>query len=92
MQFILGYIREHFGPAAVDFDFVLAAGHFLGRDENLFTFFEGHGLAACHSKDQTTQVESYPRAGLAVCPPAISDGFPPETLLGARRPSMAGAV
>ena len=28
----------------VDFEFVLVAGHFLMRDENLFTFFEGHSL------------------------------------------------
>ena len=28
----------------VDFEFVLVAGHFLMRDENLFTFFEGRSL------------------------------------------------
>ena len=41
----------------VDFEFVLVAGHFLMRDENLFTFFEGrslkppdhHGEPACPS-------------------------------------------
>ncbi len=46
MQRILAAMAERCGPGAVAADFVLAAGHFLARDENLFTFFEGHALKA----------------------------------------------
>ena len=28
----------------MQYDFVLVAGHFLVRDENIFTFFEGQSL------------------------------------------------
>ena len=44
MQRILAAMAERAGPSAVNFDFVLVAGHFLARDENIFTFFEGQGL------------------------------------------------
>ncbi len=44
MQRILAAMAERTGPSGVDFDFVLVAGHFLARDENIFTFFEGQGL------------------------------------------------
>ena len=41
-------INVHRGSArrmdAVQYDFVLVAGHFLARDENIFTFFEGQSL------------------------------------------------
>ena len=40
MQSIIAAMAERNGPAAVDFDFVLVAGHFLARDENIFTYFE----------------------------------------------------
>ena len=44
MQRIVATMAERCGAVAVAADFVLAAGHFLARDENLFTFFEGHTL------------------------------------------------
>ena len=44
MQRIVATMAERCGAAAVAADFVLAAGHFLARDENLFTFFEGHAV------------------------------------------------
>ena len=44
MQRFLHLIADSEGPQAVDFEFVLVAGHFLMRDENLFTFFEGLSL------------------------------------------------
>ena len=55
MQRFLQAMAAHDGPDAADFEFVLVAGHFLMRDENLFTFFEGHSLQPPdhpHSKPQ----------------------------------------
>ena len=40
MQSILHAMVEQGGPPEIDFDFVLVVGHFLTRDENIFTFFE----------------------------------------------------
>ena len=40
MQSIIAAMAERNGPPAVDFDFVMVAGHFLARDENIFTYFE----------------------------------------------------
>lgn len=49
MQSILAAMVEAGGAAALDFDFVLVVGHFLTRDENIFTFFEVRGRCrACH--------------------------------------------
>lgn len=44
MSGIINAIAERLGHDAVQFDFVLVAGHFLARDENIFTFFEGQSL------------------------------------------------
>ena len=44
MQRFLQMMADRESPAAVDFEWVLVAGHFLMRDENLFTFFEGLSL------------------------------------------------
>ena len=41
MQRLLLAMAERNGIEACDFDFVMVAGHFLARDENIFTFFEG---------------------------------------------------
>ena len=55
MQSILAAMVEAGGAAAIDFDFVLVVGHFLTRDENIFTFFEVRGrhqacnIAACYA-------------------------------------------
>lgn len=40
MQNVIGAMAERSGPASVDYDYVLVAGHFLARDENIFTYFE----------------------------------------------------
>lgn len=40
MQSVIAAMAERSGPASVDYDFVLVAGHFLARDENIFTYFE----------------------------------------------------
>lgn len=40
MQRFIAAMAEHDGAESVDYDFVLVAGHFLARDENIFTFFE----------------------------------------------------
>lgn len=42
MQSILAAMVQADGPLAIEFDYVLVVGHFLTRDENIFTFFEGH--------------------------------------------------
>lgn len=44
MSRIINSIAERVGMDAVQYDFVLVAGHFLARDENIFTFFEGQSL------------------------------------------------
>ena len=45
MQRIIELMAEEYGDnARVDYDFVLVAGHFLMRDENIFTYFEGQGV------------------------------------------------
>lgn len=46
MQSILHAMVEQGGPPEIDFDFVLVVGHFLTRDENIFTFFEARLLPA----------------------------------------------
>ena len=49
MQRILELMaQEHKDTMAMDFDFVLVAGHFLMRDENIFTYFEGQGVKIDH--------------------------------------------
>jgi hypothetical protein len=47
MQSILHAMVEQGGPPAIDFDFVLVVGHFLTRDENIFTFFEAWPKLLC---------------------------------------------
>ena len=41
MQRLFLAMAERNGVEACDFEFVMVAGHFLARDENIFTFFEG---------------------------------------------------
>jgi len=49
MQRILELMAEdHTDNASMDFEFVLVAGHFLMRDENIFTYFEGQGVKIDH--------------------------------------------
>ena len=49
MQRILELMAEdHKDVACINFDFVLVAGHFLMRDENIFTYFEGQGVKIDH--------------------------------------------
>ena len=52
MQRFLQLMADRNGPSAVDYEFVLVAGHFLMRDENLFTFFEGLSLRPPESQGQ----------------------------------------
>lgn len=42
MHRIVHTMAERSALTSVEFDFVLVAGHFLARDENIFTYFEGH--------------------------------------------------
>lgn len=44
MSRIINAIAARGAAEAVQYDFVLVAGHFLVRDENIFTFFEGQSL------------------------------------------------
>ena len=41
MQRLILAMAERNGVESCDFEFVMVAGHFLARDENIFTFFEG---------------------------------------------------
>eukprot|EP00192_Tetraselmis_astigmatica_P000069 CAMPEP_0117651800 /NCGR_PEP_ID=MMETSP0804-20121206/2286_1 /TAXON_ID=1074897 /ORGANISM="Tetraselmis astigmatica, Strain CCMP880" /LENGTH=1177 /DNA_ID=CAMNT_0005457803 /DNA_START=269 /DNA_END=3802 /DNA_ORIENTATION=- len=52
MQHLLAYMRAHAGQFAVDFDYIFAAGHFLGRDENLFAFLEGRNISGNQKETQ----------------------------------------
>ena len=49
MSRIINAIAAREAHEAVQYDFVLVAGHFLVRDENIFTFFEGQSLKASPS-------------------------------------------
>lgn len=54
MQRILELMAEdHNDDTSMDFDFVLVAGHFLMRDENIFTYFEGQGVKIDHHSKQS---------------------------------------
>jgi trehalose 6-phosphate synthase/phosphatase len=44
MERILHYMAEEGGRPLSDIDFVLVAGHFLARDESVFTLFQGQKL------------------------------------------------
>jgi trehalose 6-phosphate synthase/phosphatase len=46
MQQMVALMRRLGGFEAVDYEYVLAVGHYLGRDENLFSYFEGKGVGA----------------------------------------------
>uniref|UniRef100_A0A061SCE1 Trehalose-phosphate synthase 1 n=1 Tax=Tetraselmis sp. GSL018 TaxID=582737 RepID=A0A061SCE1_9CHLO len=46
MLHMLSWIQDNIAPFAATFDYVLAIGHYLGRDENLYTYLEGHGVGS----------------------------------------------
>lgn len=50
LQTLLGWMRDAAGFAAVDFEYILCVGHYLGRDENLFTFLNGDGIGPVHKE------------------------------------------
>lgn len=56
MQSILHAMVEQGGPAAINFDFVLVVGHFLTRDENIFTFFE---VRSCSGRQLFSSLTMY---------------------------------
>ncbi len=108
MQRILAAMAERCGPGAVAADFVLAAGHFLARDENLFTFFEGHALKARAAPPPDARhaaciVGPGHAAGCAVCQgravrlyelsrPGSQGGPPPPSCASEHAPGERGPV
>ncbi|CAK0785345.1 Trehalose-6-P synthase/phosphatase complex synthase subunit [Coccomyxa viridis] len=66
MSRIINVIAAREAHEAVQYDFVLVAGHFLVRDENIFTFFEGQSLkvaetyTAHHHKDKAATLHVVP--------------------------------
>ena len=55
MQRLILAMAERDGIEACDSEFVMVAGHFLARDENIFTFFEGVQVKPPeHSGQRTT--------------------------------------
>lgn len=50
LQSLMSWMRDAAGFAAVDFEYILCVGHYLGRDENLFTFLNGDGIGAVHKE------------------------------------------
>ena len=44
---MLDYIFQRLGMSAVKFDFVMCVGHFVAKDEAVFSFFEGAWLPLC---------------------------------------------
>jgi len=53
MSRIINAIAARDAQESVQYDFVLVAGHFLVRDENIFTFFEGQSLKVSSSSRLT---------------------------------------
>ena len=73
MQRILELMAEdHTDDASMDFGFVLVAGHFLMRDENIFTYFEGQGVKIDHhSESPFTLPTWFSITYLFVCPSSV---------------------
>ncbi|GMH33474.1 hypothetical protein BSKO_01308 [Bryopsis sp. KO-2023] len=44
MQHIIGEMERILGLDAICFDFVMCIGHFLSKDENIFSYFEGESI------------------------------------------------
>ena len=59
MQRLILAMAERDGIDACNFEFVMVAGHFLTRDENIFTFFEG------------VQVKPPEHSGQQICAPCV---------------------
>ena len=55
MSRIINAIAARGAQESVQYDFVLVAGHFLVRDENIFTFFEGQSLKVTSAHSLTMQ-------------------------------------
>ena len=70
MSRIINAIAARGAQEAVQYDFVLVAGHFLVRDENIFTFFEGQSLKVSSSRDQlkVCGINSFGRISLQLMP------------------------
>jgi hypothetical protein len=60
MQRMMRLMIQREGPEAVKFDFALVGGHFLGRDENIFTYFQGHNINVGSSDSSKTDFPSSP--------------------------------
>lgn len=56
MQRLILAMAERDGIDACHFEFVMVAGHFLARDENIFTFFEGVQVKPPEHSGQQTLV------------------------------------
>mmetsp|Transcript_34157 Transcript_34157/g.96798 ORF Transcript_34157/g.96798 Transcript_34157/m.96798 type:complete len:1143 (+) Transcript_34157:655-4083(+) len=60
MQKMIELMQDLGGPDAVNFDYVMCMGHFLGRDENLFSLFEGKRLGPVSKQDHQLAHHSSP--------------------------------
>ena len=94
MSRIINAIAARDAQESVQYDFVLVAGHFLVRDENIFTFFEGQSLKVSSSSRPTQGLwheqlwqglmQLVPMVSLIVSAVSVnrSQGFTVSALLG----------
>ncbi|GLC47635.1 hypothetical protein PLESTB_000009400 [Pleodorina starrii] len=78
MQRLVGLIAAEGGIEAAAFDMVLCIGHLLGRDENLFSLFEGariDGAAPAHN----SRSERFAAANAAALAAATANGGAGQT-------------
>ncbi|GLI68117.1 hypothetical protein VaNZ11_012454 [Volvox africanus] len=91
MQRLVGLIAAEGGIEAAAFDMVLCIGHLLGRDENLFSLFEGariDGAAPVHN----SRSERFAAANAAAAAAAAAGQTGQDVLLPATVRTRVGAV
>eukprot|EP01026_Neomeris_dumetosa_P011074 TRINITY_DN14040_c1_g2_i5.p2 TRINITY_DN14040_c1_g2~~TRINITY_DN14040_c1_g2_i5.p2 ORF type:complete len:347 (-),score=36.74 TRINITY_DN14040_c1_g2_i5:469-1509(-) len=59
LQKALCKMENHIGPGIVPFDFVLCVGHFLSRDENIFSYLEGKDISGQGSYPDQKEMEAH---------------------------------
>lgn len=95
MHRIVHTMAERSALTSMEFDFVLVAGHFLARDENIFTYFEGHKVRlpnnhGRHLLHHQMAAQAH-RASLAAAPLSVLQEMDPELASTLDRPSSHAA-
>ena len=74
---------------SLDFEYVLCMGHFLQRDENLYTYFEGKNLGPLPKEHQPQHHHNSRPPSFAAAPPQLSNAPPSQEALMATSPEGA---